>query len=152
MNATRAGCLLAATTCLLLSACVGPIPVTPDTAGTAISTASGLLQVGKADTHQPLGIDECITRTRQAAAELGLVEVREEKHPDQLKIIYRDMRKLDITITLIRRTMTATAIHVDVGILGDDGMGRLVLWQIVRDLPNHRPIGPESQPATATSP
>ena len=133
---------------LLVPACAGPVPITPDAAGVAVETADtafSLFTLGKAETHQPMGIDDCIASTRRAAEKLDLTLVREEPDPDKIKIVYRDMRKLDIVITHVRRTQTATKIKVDVGLFGDAGMGQLVLWQIVRGLPNRKPVGPETQ-------
>jgi hypothetical protein len=139
---------------LLLSAmgfagCAGAVAVTPDVAGTAMEKSYGLFRMGKAESHQVVALDDMIAKTRRAAEELDLTLVREEKHPDQLKMVYRDGRKLDITITLVRRTRTATEMHVDVGLLGDAGMGQLVMAQMLRQL--EHPVGITTTPTTAGS-
>jgi hypothetical protein len=119
----------------LLAACAAAVPVAGDVAGTAVDKGSGLLQQGKVQTHQFVNIDDMIAITRHAAADLDLKQIGEEKHPDQLKLIYTDMRKQHITVTLIRRTLKATEIHVDVGLFGDFGMGDLLLRQMLHDFP-----------------
>jgi len=130
----------------LLAACAGPVPVplTPSTAEVAADKTHDLFSMGKSETHQPVSLEEAIATTRAAAEALDLAFIREEKHPDQLKLIYRDARKLDITITLVRRTQHATQMRVDVGMFGDAGMGDLVLWQIVHGLPEKKPLAPVS--------
>ncbi len=127
----------------LLAACAAAVPVASDVAGAAIDKTSGIINAGKVQAHQLIPIDDMIAITRRAAAELDLQPISEEKHPDQLKLIYQDMRKQLITITLVRRTHTATEIRVDVGLFGDYGMGELVLRQMLHDLPE--------PPATAKS-
>jgi hypothetical protein len=136
-------CFVAATILgALLVGCAGPVPVSPNTAGAAVDTTQDLFRAGKAETHQPVSLEQSIAAARAAAQELDLKLIREEPHPDQIKLIYRDSRKLNITVTLVSRTTRATQMRVDVGLFGDAGMGELVLWQIVRGLPEQKPLAP----------
>ncbi|HVT80469.1 MAG TPA: DUF3568 family protein [Phycisphaerae bacterium] len=136
-----AGAFFAAT----LAACAAAVPVAADAAGSAVGKAPDLLSQGKVETHQRVSVEEAIAAARRAAVELDLRALGEEKHPDQLKLIYEDGRKMKIVITLIRRSSLATQIRVDVGIFGDAGMGQLVIRQLMRNLPG--PAATEPAPA-----
>jgi hypothetical protein len=128
------GVLFLFVTMLDVGGCAGLATVAGDVAGSAVDKTYQLARTGKAESYQPLPIDQVITAVRGAAEGLDLAPVREEKHPDQLKLIYKDQRKLEIVVTVVRRTSRATEIHVDVGLFGVEGMGQLMLRQILRNL------------------
>lgn len=117
-------------------------PVAGDVAGGAVEKSGDILRAGKAQSYQPVAIDDMIAVARRAAGELDLRQVDQEKHPDQIKLKFEDQRKQEITVTLVQRTYKATEIHVDVGMLGNNGMGDLMLRQMLRDIP--KPESPAS--------
>jgi len=122
---------------LMACAAAAPMagPVAGDTAGAAVEKSGDLVKAGKVQSYQPVAIDDMIAVARKAAGELDLKQTGEEKHPDQIKFIYEDQRGQNITVTLVRRTYKATEIHVDVGLLGNSGMGQLVMRQMLKDMP-----------------
>jgi hypothetical protein len=132
-----------------MGGCAGFATVAGDIAGTAVDKTYQLARTGKAESYQPLPIERVINAVREAADELDLAPVKEVKHPDQLKMSYKDQRKLEIVVTVVRRTSRATEIHVDVGLFGEEGMGQLMLRQILRNLEQASTTAP---PAPASAP
>jgi Protein of unknown function (DUF3568) len=131
---TPLAAILLATGSLSVAGCAGFATVAGDVAGTAVDKTYQLARVGKAESFQPVTMKQAITAARAAADELALALMREQPHPDQLKLVYQDQRKQQIVITLIRRTVRATEIHVDVGLFGAEGMAQLTLRQLLDHL------------------
>jgi hypothetical protein len=127
--------LTLATSVIFLAACAAAVPVTADVAGAALEKSGDLAKAGKAETHQPIGIDAMAGITEQAAGELSLRQTGREVHAGKIKLKYRDQRHQDIAVTLTRRTPVVTQLQVDVGWFGDAGMGELLLRQIMHDMP-----------------
>ena len=134
--------------CLNVGGCAGFATVASDVAGTAVDKTYQLARTGKAESFQPVPIDEAIAAARTAASDLSLSTLREQPHPDQLKLVYKDQRKQEIVITLVRRSPTVTEIHVDVGLFGVEGMSQLTLRQIL----HHLAISSTTQPGEPSPP
>jgi len=111
--------------------------VAGDVAGAAAEKTVDIWQAGKDETYQPFPLEAVVTATQSAAAELSLKEIKEEKHPDQLKLIYTDDRKQKFVVTIVRRSATLTELHVDVGLFGVGGLSPTLLRQIVWYLPKN---------------
>ncbi|HEY4329022.1 MAG TPA: DUF3568 family protein [Phycisphaerae bacterium] len=120
-----------------LISCMAPAvaPVASSVAGPAVEKSDTLAHSGKYQSYQAVSIADTVSAIRKAASDLALQPVKEEKHPDQLKLIYKDDRKQEIVVTAVRRTQKETEIHVEVGILGVSGAGQLMMRQILADLP-----------------
>ena len=114
-------------------------PVAGDVAGSAIEKTGDVWRTGKTDAYEPVPLDDAVASVKKAAQDLELTPDRQEKHPDQLKLIYHDQRKQEITVTVVRRTGRLCEIHVDVGMLGVQGAGRAMMRQILADLPGANP-------------
>jgi hypothetical protein len=118
-----------------LGGCAAAAGVGGDVAESLAEKTASIVDIGKVESYQPVPIDVAIERVRMAAAELGLKLEKEDKHPDQLKLTYQDGRKLKIVVTVVRRTDKVTELHTDVGLFGVEGMAKLVMRQILRNLP-----------------
>ena len=125
------GCLWVA----MLWGCAVAATAGGDVAETMAEKTVAMVDIGKVESYQPVQIDEAIVTVRKVAAELNLKLIKEEKHPDQLKLSYKDGRDLKIVVTVVRRTEKVTELHVDVGLFGVEGMARLVMRQILHQLP-----------------
>ncbi len=113
--------------------------VAGDASGEVLGKSEELIRRGKVETDQPVPIADAIEIVQRAADELKLNSAGHEKHPDQVKLIYRDDRKQMVVVTIVRRTEVLTEIHTDVGFLGPESLGRAVMRQILDDLPPERP-------------
>ncbi len=109
--------------------------VAGDIVGSSIDTTQQMFRAGKADTFVNANWQDVVRAMRQAADKLTLHAVKEYAHPEQLKVILGDDRQQEVTITIVRRTPTMTELHVDVGFFGPEGLGRLVLREIAKELP-----------------
>jgi hypothetical protein len=109
--------------------------VAGDIVGSSIDTTQELFRAGKADTYANTNWQDTIGAMRRGTDKLGLHPEVEHAHPEQLKVIYQDDRKQEVTITIVRRTETMTEVHVDVGFFGPEGLGRLVLREIAKEMP-----------------
>lgn len=105
-----------------------------DFIGGTYDATQQLFEAGKADTYVNANWQDVVAAMREASDKLMLHAVKEHAHPEQLKVVLQDDRKQDVTITIVRRTNTMTELHVDVGLLGPEGMGRLVLREIAHEL------------------
>ena len=123
---------------ILAAACTGGCAaagVAGDIVGSSIDTTQELFRAGKADTYVNANWQEVVSAMRKAGDDLSLHASYEHAHPEQLKVVLRDDRKQDVTITIVRRTEKTTELHVDVGFFGPEGLGRLVLREIAHELP-----------------
>lgn len=106
-----------------------------DVAGQAVDTTQQLFRAGKADTYLNARWEDVTGATRKAAEKLAMHYHREVDHPEQVKYVVMDDREQKVTITVVRRTALATELHVDVGLFGPEGLGRLVLREIAHQMP-----------------
>jgi hypothetical protein len=113
-------------------------PAAGEVAGATIGNTEAMVLRGKVEACERVTMEEAVATARKVAGELELRPTGEEKHPDQLKLEYCDERDQKIVVTLVRRTPRVTELHVDVGFFGAWPMGRLVMWQILHDLPGQR--------------
>ncbi|MGN6368358.1 MAG: DUF3568 family protein [Phycisphaerae bacterium] len=124
-----------------------------DFIGGTYDATQQLFQAGKADTYVNANWQDVVAAMRAASDKLMLHAVKEHAHPEQLKVVLQDDRKQDVTITIVRRTNTMTELHVDVGLLGPEGLGRLVLREIAHELrdamTDHR-LDPDEETPPAT--
>jgi hypothetical protein len=102
--------------------------------GSAFDALQSVFRAGKVDRFSNVSIDDSIRATREAGQDLQLSFVRTSIHPDQQKIIFRDDRKQDVVVTLVRRTGRMTEIRVDVGLFGPEGFSRLMLDRVMTRL------------------
>ena len=115
--------------------CAAAVPVAGDVAGTAVDKTSEVFRAGKTESYQAVSKEEVIAAIRRAVEKMHLQPDHEEWHPDQLKLIYHDLRKQIVVVTAVRRTDRATELRVDVGLFGPEGLSQLVMREILHELP-----------------
>ncbi len=131
---------------LLIGLCVAGLggcavaPMAGDAAGTVIEQTGEALRLGKFETFEKVGKDELVAKVRKAAQELEFKPVREEKHPDQLKLIYKDDRDQEIVVNVVYRSGHMTELRLDVGLFGPEAMGNLMLREILEGLPGVKAV------------
>ncbi len=126
--------------------------VAGDVVGSSIDTTQQAFRAGKSDTYINANWQDVVGAMRRTCEKLSLIPIKEESHPEQLKVKYHDDRAQEVTITIVRRTQTMTELHVDVGFFGPEGLGRLVLREMAHELPRSltdRRLDPDEEAAPA---
>ena len=132
-----------------MGGCAGFASLGGDAAGELVSTTSAVFHAGKCEAFVAAPWEKMVAAVEQAAGELALTPVKEEHHPEQRKLIYRDDRKQEVVVTVIRRSKEVTELKVDVGIIGVEGLGRLMLQKTLSEVGQAMSTMPASQPVGA---
>jgi hypothetical protein len=109
--------------------------------------AKDVSEMGKAENFVLAPWDQALDSARATAVRFNLTPVKEETHPEQRKLIYKDDRNQEIFITVIRRTESVTEVKVDVSLLGPENFAKLFLQEMVKPLPASAPAEATSQNA-----
>jgi len=115
--------------------CAAAAGVAGDVASSSIDTAKEAFNAGKAEMFVAVPWEQSVEGVRHAAERLTLTTVREQGHPEQRKLVFKDDRGQEITVTVVRRSETMSELRVDVGLFGPESEGRLMLRELVRELP-----------------
>jgi hypothetical protein len=133
--------LMLAVLCILLASTYG---CTACLVGSAVTVGAGAaeagvtrFEMGRVTRFEIAQYEDVIEASRLAAENLSL-DLKEEKiEEDRASFSYLDDKDQKIDLMIERRTDTITYIKVDVGIFGPQGLGLLMLNQILNELAKH---------------
>ena len=138
---TSKNAVMLAVLCILLASTYGCTACLMGSAGTAGAgaTEAGVtrFEMGRVTRFEIAQYEDVIEASRLAAENLSL-DLKEEKiEENRASFRYLDDKDQKIDLLIERRTDTVTYIKVDVGIFGPQGLGLLMLNQILNELPEH---------------
>jgi hypothetical protein len=96
------------------------------------------IEMGKVTRFEIAQYEDVVEASRLAAENLALDLKKEKIEEDQASLNYFDDKNQRIDLLIERRTDTITFIQVDVGIFGPQGLGLLMLNQILDELAEHK--------------
>jgi hypothetical protein len=94
-------------------------------------------EMGRVTRFEIAQYEDVIETSRLAAENLSLDLEEEKIEENRASFRYRDDKDQKIDLLIERRTDTITYIKVNVGIFGPQGLGLLMLNQILSELPEH---------------
>jgi len=107
-------------------------------AGDVAPVAPAVFHAGKLDVTMMTKYDEVLPAVRQAAWDLQMHVVRDQKNGGgdwDWDFQLRDDKKEKVEITVRKCTATMCKCQVDVGLFGSEPTARLIMWRIEMHLP-----------------
>jgi len=138
---TSKNAVMLAVLCILLASTYGCTACLVGSAGTAGAGAADAgvtrFEMGRVTRFEIAQYEDVIEASRRAAENLSLDLKEENIEENRASFRYLDDKDQKIDLLIERRTDTVTYIKVDVGIFGPQGLGLLMLNQILNELPEH---------------
>ena len=141
----------------MVSGCAGAALVTlatvADITSGVVSTGADVYKMGKLNSADIARYEECLVAVREAARDMHLKTVEDERHDGKHDIwdfTFRDELNSEIDVSVERRTAALVRIRIDVGLFGSEPTAKLFMARIRYHLPAE-PVPATTQWATPPS-